>query len=322
MNEIAIDLTGRTILIVDDNPANLGVLADYLEALNFDIFTATDGKDALQIIQMIHPDLILQDVMMPGIDGFEVCRRLKADAVTKDIPVIFMTALDSPADKVKGFAVGAVDYVTKPFNQEEVLARIKTHLTVRLQTLQLQTLNAALTKRAAQLEMSSQVAQRITSILDLDTLLAAVVRLVQERFAYYCVGIWLLDEAQPDRMVLRAFAGQTDVAQFSAGFAVAVDARPSIIAHALRSQDVYLANDLQHDIHYFFWEALPNARSELALPLGFGEAQSSDDVYFGVLDIQDDEVNAFAVEDVPVMQMLANQIAVAIHNAQVYARIK
>ena len=116
------------ILIVDDTPANLKMLVEYLEHYGFGTRMTRSGENALQRVQYDPPDLILLDVLMPGLDGFETCRRLKAKADTRDIPVIFMTALASPEDKVKGFEVGAVDYVTKPLNQEEVLARITTHL--------------------------------------------------------------------------------------------------------------------------------------------------------------------------------------------------
>lgn len=119
------------ILIVDDIPTNLGVLFDYLQQAGFKVLVAEDGQDALDQVNYLKPDLILLDVMMPVLDGFETCRRLKDNQETKDIPVIFMTALSETVDKVKGFKVGAVDYVTKPVHAEEVLARVNTHLTIR-----------------------------------------------------------------------------------------------------------------------------------------------------------------------------------------------
>lgn len=119
------------IVIVDDKPTNLGVLFDFLTDSGFRVLVAQDGESAIQKVEYAHPDLILLDVMMPGIDGFETCRRLKANPLTQDIPVIFMTALSDTVDKVKGFSLGAVDYVTKPVQQEEVKARVTTHLTLR-----------------------------------------------------------------------------------------------------------------------------------------------------------------------------------------------
>ncbi len=132
------------IYIVDDTPTNLQVLADYLIELGFEVFVAMDGEQAIEQVTQSCPDLILLDVMMPGIDGFETCRRLKTVDATKDIPVIFMTALSETVDKVKGFLAGAVDYVTKPIQQEEVLARITTHLALRQLQKDLQEKNTAL----------------------------------------------------------------------------------------------------------------------------------------------------------------------------------
>jgi PAS domain S-box-containing protein len=130
-NSDKLDFRGYTILIIDDEPANLGVMSDYLEGFGFRALVARDGESGLERAQHAWPDLILLDVSMPGMDGFEACRRLKADENTKDIPVIFMTALAETEHKIKGFQLGAVDYVTKPFQAEELLARITTHLHLR-----------------------------------------------------------------------------------------------------------------------------------------------------------------------------------------------
>ncbi|MGB7441459.1 MAG: adenylate/guanylate cyclase domain-containing protein [Coleofasciculaceae cyanobacterium] len=119
------------ILIVDDNPTNLGVLFNFLTDSGFKVLVAQDGESALQKAELAHPDLILLDIMMPGMDGFETCRRLKEKDHIQDIPIIFMTALSETADKVKGFKLGAVDYLTKPVQQEEVRARVTTHLMLR-----------------------------------------------------------------------------------------------------------------------------------------------------------------------------------------------
>lgn len=116
------------ILLVDDNPTNLKVLSEALRREDWTTLVATDGESAIQQICYAQPDLILLDVMMPGIDGFETCRRLKQNEATEAIPVIFMTALSDVVDKVKGLQLGAVDYITKPFQQDEVLARVKLHL--------------------------------------------------------------------------------------------------------------------------------------------------------------------------------------------------
>ena len=141
----------KTILIVDDNPLNLSVVVDHLEEQGYNVTVAQGGEEALKRAEFVQPDLILLDVMMPGIDGFETCRRLKAGAATRGIPVIFMTALADVHDKVAAFTAGGVDYVSKPFQVEEFLARVETHLTLR----------AAQRRLAAQnLELQEEVAAR------------------------------------------------------------------------------------------------------------------------------------------------------------------
>ena len=127
----AVEPQEHTILIVDDTPANVGVLADYLEDQGFRVVVAQDGEEGLKRAEFVRPDLILLDVMMPGIDGFETCRRLKAAEQTREIPVIFMTALTDTGSVVTGFGVGGVDYVSKPLQVEEVLVRVTTHLSLR-----------------------------------------------------------------------------------------------------------------------------------------------------------------------------------------------
>lgn len=138
-----------TLLIVDDVPNNLRVLFDYLKRYQFKLRIARDGEDALRQVALAPPDLILLDIMMPTLDGFETCRRLKANPHTAHIPVIFMTALTDTVDKIKGFELGAVDYITKPFQPEEVLMRINTHLT-------LQKLQLALTEKNQLLQQQNQ----------------------------------------------------------------------------------------------------------------------------------------------------------------------
>ncbi|HTI82292.1 MAG TPA: diguanylate cyclase [Acetobacteraceae bacterium] len=131
----------QTILVVDDTAANLGVMAELLEAQGFRVIVAQDGSEAMQRAQRMHPDLILMDVMMPGIDGFQVCRELKAAEDTHAIPVIFMSALRDQRSKVEGFEAGAVDYITKPIETAEVLMRVRTHLHLRAMQLRLEALS-------------------------------------------------------------------------------------------------------------------------------------------------------------------------------------
>src|SRR5512136_1127714 len=118
------------ILVVDDTPANIQALAGTLKQQGYQISVATNGRQALDVLARVAPDLILLDVMMPEMDGFETCRRIKASEPWREIPVIFLTGKTETADIVRGFELGAVDYVAKPFNAHELLARVSTHLTL------------------------------------------------------------------------------------------------------------------------------------------------------------------------------------------------
>jgi PAS domain S-box-containing protein len=145
------------ILVVDDVPNNLKVLSDTLANAGFEVAIATSGEGALQQLQHTPVSLILLDVMMPGMDGFETCQRIKANPTTQDIPIIFVTALTDAVNKVTGFELGGVDYITKPFQQSEVLARVRTHLQIHqlsqsleARNLELQQLNEQLEERVAQ----------------------------------------------------------------------------------------------------------------------------------------------------------------------------
>ena len=133
-NQVTIFADGQEqperILLVDDNPTNLQVLFQTLEGRGYNLLVAKDGETAIPIVKKALPELILLDIMMPGIDGYEVCRRLKNDPTTKEIPIIFLSALGETKDKVRGLDLGAVDYISKPFQAEEVIARVNTHITI------------------------------------------------------------------------------------------------------------------------------------------------------------------------------------------------
>jgi two-component system, NtrC family, sensor kinase len=141
----------NSILIVDDTPNNIRILFNILHEVGFQVSVVKSGELALEKVTFIKPDLILLDVMMPGIDGFETCHHLKSEESTKDIPVIFMTALAEVENKVKGLKLGAVDYITKPIQVEEVLARVNVHLALR--NTQIQLINEIHDRRQAEIEL-------------------------------------------------------------------------------------------------------------------------------------------------------------------------
>ncbi|MCM0589392.1 MAG: response regulator [Gloeotrichia echinulata IR180] len=146
----SINIESATILVVDDNQTNLKVLCNAISSSGWEILVATDGESAIEQAEYAQPDLILLDIMMPGIDGFQTCQRLKKNPVTQHIPIIFLSALSDKFDKVQGLLIGGVDYITKPFQIEEVLARIHVHLKLRYLTKQLETQNQQLEQRVEQ----------------------------------------------------------------------------------------------------------------------------------------------------------------------------
>jgi diguanylate cyclase (GGDEF)-like protein len=167
-----------SILVVDDNPNNLRVLEGMLAGAGFRILPAMNGEAALRAAKMALPDVVLLDVRMPGMDGYEVCRRLKNDASTRDVPVIFISALQDTEDKLQAFRAGGVDYITKPFHQEEVLSRVRTHVELSRSRIQLyesnQNLEAvvaartqALTESNARLELAMKHEQALRQLLSL-----------------------------------------------------------------------------------------------------------------------------------------------------------
>jgi DNA-binding response OmpR family regulator len=184
----------HSILIVDDNHNNLEVLSETLTRAGFQVAVAVDGENALEQIQYYKPELILLDVMMPGIDGYQTCQQIKSNPDTFDIPIIFMTALSDTEHKVRGFAIGAVDYITKPFQREEVLARVRVQLQLRnlartlegqnrmlkKEILQRERIESSLTKLNQELE--KRVDERTNKLSrTLKTLRQAQVELVQQK---------------------------------------------------------------------------------------------------------------------------------------------
>lgn len=191
MNKPQIDLTGSKILAVDDVPANLDVLSQSLEADGYNVLVATSGETALDLVTRIEPDLILLDVMMPGIDGFETCRRLKANDNTREIPVIFLTARSELEGVLEGFQAGGIDYISKPFQKEEVLIRIRTHLERTRMAKELAELNAnleqkveertlQLQQKVRELEGKDRIAQHLLTFHTLEETLALVLEVIAD----------------------------------------------------------------------------------------------------------------------------------------------
>jgi class 3 adenylate cyclase len=159
--------TPESILLVDDNPTNLQVLFQTLSGRGYTLLIAKSGEQALHIARQVKPVLILLDILMPGLDGYETCRRLKADPVTRETAVMFLSALGETHDKVHGLELGAVDYITKPFQAEEVIARVHTHLTIHR-------LQQQLARRNQELDAANRFIRRVFGRYVTDEVVASV----------------------------------------------------------------------------------------------------------------------------------------------------
>ena len=189
MSEVRLDLAGCKILVTDDVPANLDVLVQTLDGEAYDVLVATNGLACLEVAERSMPDLILLDVMMPGIDGFETCRRLKTNPALAGIPVIFLSARDDAEGIVEGFDAGGVDYITKPFESREALARIRTHLERAMLARDLAELNAQLEQKVQErthelqvkvreLEGKDRIAEHLLTFNSLEETLAVVLEVM------------------------------------------------------------------------------------------------------------------------------------------------
>ncbi|GBO52832.1 diguanylate cyclase/phosphodiesterase with PAS/PAC sensor [Pseudanabaena sp. lw0831] len=194
------------ILIVDDNPNNLKVLSGTLANCDWEVLVAVDGESAIEQAIYVKPDLIFLDVMMPIMDGFSACKILKSTPETSEIPIIFMTSLSDTLDKVKGFDLGAVDYITKPFDRDEVIARVKTHLQVSSLTRQVQEKNLQLQNFTQELEnrVNERTSELSDALCDLQKVQAQLLlreqRLAYEAFHDTLTGLpnraWLMQRLQ------------------------------------------------------------------------------------------------------------------------------
>ena len=180
------------ILLVDDNPGNLNLLENILTGAGYQVRSAIDGELALRSIKAELPALILLDIKMPGIDGFEVCRRLKENEETSSIPIIFISVLENERDKVKAFQAGGVDYINKPFHPEEVLARVKTHLTLRQVQLNLEKIvkDRSVELKQTNIKLQEQIKENVITMNAL--------RESEERFRHLITNtpdmVWQTDE--------------------------------------------------------------------------------------------------------------------------------
>jgi len=224
----------EVILIIDDSPTNIMLLSEVLQESGFSVWIAKDGETAIGKLTKELPDLILLDVLMPGPDGFEICQRLKSNSFTSEVPIIFMTALSDPVDKVKGMSLGAVDYITKPFRPEEVLARVKIHLKIRKLTQSLAKQNQLL---------KQEIQDRIAVEVRLQKLTEELEKRVEERTAELTQAMYDLQKAQ---VQLVQKEKMSTLGQLVSGVAHEINNPINFIAANLNHAEKYIEDLLDH----------------------------------------------------------------------------
>ncbi|KAF3887062.1 MULTISPECIES: diguanylate cyclase domain-containing protein [Nostocales] len=182
-----------TILVVDDTAANLRLLVNVLQQHGYKVRPVPDGNLALQVVQASPPDLILLDILMPDLSGYEVCLELKTNPKTKDIPIIFLSALSEGLDKAKAFHLGGADYITKPFQVEEVLARVANQLALRSLQVQLQQKNQELCQQNAQLQLLLTATEEISAAASIDSALKSVLALICQTIGWDLGEAWIVN---------------------------------------------------------------------------------------------------------------------------------
>ena len=250
-------LSSKIILIVDDKTNNLQLLSKYLKNANYKVFIAQNGKKAIETAKVIQPDLILLDVMMPEINGFDVCCHLKNDLKTKDIPIIFMTALAETKSKVQGFELGAVDYVTKPFEEQELLARVKTHLS-------LNHLYQASLEDADQRKLLFKISDRIRQSLDLKVILDTATKEIRTLLNCDFVGLTSLNK---QTVAIEAYSSREGI-EINPQTSIPYD-------YLCPSQDIYRSYlrghieviEPQNPQDYFARIPLPHPQARLIVPI-------------------------------------------------------
>jgi signal transduction histidine kinase/DNA-binding response OmpR family regulator len=326
------------ILAVDDTPASLKLLTDLLKAEGHKVRSAINGELALQAAAGAPPDLLLLDINMPGINGFEVCQRIKAQPETASIPVIFISAAHETAEKVKGLELGAVDYVTKPYQREELLARVRTHLelhhlrcffekTVALRTAELQESQAALARSNRELRAISKCNKVLVRAASEQVLLDAVCRIVCKEAGYRMAWVGYTAKGSAGAVRPVAWAGFEDgfFATPSVAWAYSKE-QPCLTATAIHSGKSCCIQDLSKEAGNSWAVALQRGyRSCIYLPLKDEHGAA----VLGVLSVFSAEPDAFTPDEWCLLEELAGDLAYGIatlrarqKRAQVEAEIK
>ncbi len=314
----------RSILIVDDNLASLDFLTVVLTGHGYQVRVASSGQAALEALRETLPDIVLLDLMMPKMDGYEVCQQLKAHESTRDIPVLFISAHDETMDKVKAFEVGGVDYITKPFGVQEVLARVRTHLVLRDMQKRLQEQNiqlkqeiterkqteVSLQHRNRELSLLNQVGQMFGSSLELEQVLATILGEIQSLLDVFSISLWLIVPENDELVCMQAKGpGSDDVTNWRLPLGqgitgqVAQHGESRLVIDTWADEQHFRAVDKQSGVAI---------RSMLSIPL------RAKGTVIAVLNLVDTRVGHFTQNDLILLEPIATAAAIAIENARLY----
>ena len=312
------------VLVVDDKLENLEVLTEILTMYDYQVCQAQSGQLALTAAREQPPDLILLDIMMPGLNGYEVCQQLKAEEVTRDIPVIFLSALNETGNKVRAFEAGGLDYITKPFEIREVLARVETHVTLRNMRQRLQEQNFclqqelnerkraedALQHRNRQLQLLNQVGQMFSASLELEHVLELILGEIQRLLDVYALSFWVIVPATRELLCMQAQGpGSAELLHWRLTPGQGITGWVAEHGESIVIPDTWA--DERHFKSVDKQTGLP-IRSMLSLPLRVKGA------VIGVLNLVDLRVGHFTSHDLILLEPIAAAAASAIENARLY----
>lgn len=303
-----------TIFVVDDTPANLHLLRNILARRGYDVRPIPSGTMALKIIRSILPDLILLDIMMPDMNGYEVCRQLKADSRTRAIPVIFISAINELGDKVKAFEVGGVDYITKPFQADEVLARVKTHLVIQKIQKELQQAHDELEVRVDELATLNMIIQAVATTNDLDQTLHHIAGTMMHLLEVQAVSIGLLDATKTELTIITQGEQSNEAVQV-VGLTVPISKDP-LVQQVIERGQTFIITDAQSNPLTTSIRAIIQARqinSIMVVPL------VSRAGVIGTINLSSTiETDAFDNSKIQLAETIAGQIAGAIENVRLH----